>query len=344
MIADNCNKCEICKYTIKKCDYRGTNNPVLYFVGESPGPQERVEGRPFVGRAGKYLFNIIDQFGLNDNNCRFWNTVLCYPAVSAENNKFRAPTMGEMNNCKHYVIEDIIKTKPKVIVTLGSSAIKAFMNDEKLAISKIRGTKIFLKLDPNSDEEYLIVPTYHPSYLMRNPDNKKNHDEFKSDIKFAMSLSIDRNFARNDEEDNNDNDGEYRNCPAKTIEIRTFKEFHEFCRKYIDSTDRVGYDVETNAKEVHSIDHRVVGFSLSPNKDIGCYVIFDSLDYTMNDRDKRLIEKELRKILSSKTVLVYNSQHELPVTLNWLDLDFSRNFEDLFIKVKLMNSDAISFK
>lgn len=337
-----CTKCDICKYTIRQCEPRGAESPVIYFVGEAPGPEESKAGIPFVGRAGKYLFSIIDEFGLNDNNCRFWNIVRCYPQISEENKKFRAPSPEEIEKCKINVYGDIVRCNPRVIIALGATAARTFLGEDFTAISKVRGNKYMKSLSDNGSD-FIVIPTYHPSYLMRQPDNEKIHNEFKRDIKFAISVSVDRNYESNDSNDVY-SDTDYRDCSAKTIEIRTYKEFNEFCKKYIDKYPMVGYDVETNAKETHSVEHRIIGFSLASGKDIGCYVIIDSLDYTMGNIDKRLVEKRLRKILSSKKILVYNSQHEIPVTLNWLDIDISHNIEDLFIKVKIMNSDAVTYQ
>lgn len=122
---------------------------------------------------------------------------------------------------------------------------------------------------------------------------------------------------------------------SKTIEIYNYNDFCNFCNEYIDGYDLISFDVETNAKEVLSKEHRVVGFSLASNKDIGCYVVLDSIDFTMDNDNKNQIEYRLTNILLTKRILVYNCMHELSVVLNWLYIEIPK-FDDLFIMVKLL--------
>lgn len=329
---EKCEKCGLCKYAINQCSPKGTENPMIYFVGEAPGPDENKEGIPFVGRAGKYLHSIIESLGLNENNCRFWNAVLCYPQKSDEDTGFRAPTDEELNICKEHLFEDIKRTNPKVIVPLGSSALRAICPEISGGITKRRG------IAGRFMDKYVIVPTYHPSYLMRNQDPARRM-EFKSDIKLAMKISMDMLNSISIDEVLNDNSKKLEDNKSETKIILNYKEFEDFCNKYVDSKVEIAYDVETNAKVVNSSEHRIVGFSLASDKNVGCYVPLKSLDYEFNINDKNLVEDKMRQIMQTKDVIVYNCQHELPVTLNWLDVEI-KDIEDIFVMVKLMMGNA----
>lgn len=128
-----------------------------------------------------------------------------------------------------------------------------------------------------------------------------------------------------------------------TIDIYNYNEFDLFCKKYIDNFDIIGYDIETNALDTHSIDYKVVGFSLASSSSVGCYVCLESIDFNMSSENRQLIEKRLSEILLNKQVIIYNCMHELPATLNWLDVEIP-NWDDLLIMVKLMMGTATVYK
>lgn len=133
--------------------------------------------------------------------------------------------------------------------------------------------------------------------------------------------------------------------------ILNYNDFKEFVDKNIVGRLEVAYDVETNGKEKMSIDHKIVGFSLASEADIGCYVVFESIDYTMPSEDKSKIIKWLKENLFNKTfkkdpynddevpevsLWVYNAQHEVPVVYNHYGI-FLRDIQDLFVMTKLLN-------
>jgi len=126
---------------------------------------------------------------------------------------------------------------------------------------------------------------------------------------------------------------------STTIICKTYKEFDDFLNHQSNSDNLVGYDVETNARPVHSKDHRVIGFSLAYSSGIGCYVPLKALDFQVSKQDVIDIKNRLSNILNTQDVMVYNCMHEYPVTLNWLKLEIPK-VEDLFVMVKLMMGNA----
>ncbi|HBQ21240.1 MAG TPA: uracil-DNA glycosylase [Deltaproteobacteria bacterium] len=139
----------------------GEGNPKakLMFIGEGPGHDEDITGRPFVGRAGQLLTKIIEAMKLKRSDVYIANIVKCRP----QNN--RAPEADEVAICEGFLHRQIAVIKPKVIVCLGSVAAQNLLKTEK-KISALRGNWISLKETP-------VMPTYHPAFLLRNPNMKK---------------------------------------------------------------------------------------------------------------------------------------------------------------------------
>lgn len=140
----------------------GVGNPhaKLMFVGEGPGRDEDKQGEPFVGRAGKLLTKIIEAMGLSRSDVYISNTVKCRPPEN------RTPLPEESETCINKILLHEIKIiQPAIICTLGATATKALLGPDT-KISQIRGEFIPWKKSK-------IIPTYHPAYLLRNPDAKR---------------------------------------------------------------------------------------------------------------------------------------------------------------------------
>ncbi|MGD0015950.1 MAG: uracil-DNA glycosylase [Verrucomicrobiia bacterium] len=137
----------------------GDPHAELMFIGEAPGRDEDLEGEPFVGRAGELLTKIIQAMGLKRHEVYIANVLKCRPPEN------RAPLPEEAANCLPYLLSQIELIKPKVIVVLGATAMKALL-DIQLGITKIRGNWYTFRDIP-------IMPTFHPAYLLRNPPAKK---------------------------------------------------------------------------------------------------------------------------------------------------------------------------
>lgn len=157
----NCHLCDLCKSRKNVVFGEGNLRAKLMFVGEAPGMNEDRLGRPFVGQAGDMLTKIIENvLKLKRNDVFIANVVKCRPP----NN--RVPTFDEANLCKPYLFKQIEIINPQIIVALGATSYKYLTNDET-PISKIRGEI----LDYNNAK---LIPTFHPSYLLRNPSEKRH--------------------------------------------------------------------------------------------------------------------------------------------------------------------------
>lgn len=155
----SCRKCALADTRKNVVFGEGNSRARLIFVGEAPGEDEDIQGKPFVGRAGKLLDQLIDRIGLRRNEVYICNVLKCRPP----NN--RDPETAEIAACKDHLLMQIRLVAPKVICTLGRHAYNTlFGADER--ITRVRGT---LK-DYNGTT---LLPTYHPSFLLRNQDKIK---------------------------------------------------------------------------------------------------------------------------------------------------------------------------
>ena len=140
----------------------GVGNPDadLMFVGEAPGRDEDAQGIPFVGRAGQLLTKIIEAIDLRRDEVYIANVIKCRPP----NN--RNPEPNEVKTCEPFLFGQVDAIRPKVIVALGAFAVRTLLQSDE-AISRLRG-RVF---DYRGAK---LVPTFHPAYLLRSPDKKRD--------------------------------------------------------------------------------------------------------------------------------------------------------------------------
>lgn len=154
-----CKKCPLYKTRTHLVFGEGSPDAELMFVGEAPGRDEDLHGKPFIGRAGKLLTKIINAMNLKREDVYIANILKDRPP----NN--RNPKDSEIESCIEYLRKQIKIIEPKVICALGSFAAKELLNEES-SISKLRG-KFY------DYEGIKFMPTYHPAYLLRNSHGKK---------------------------------------------------------------------------------------------------------------------------------------------------------------------------
>lgn len=154
-----CQKCELSKTRTNVVFGEGNPNmPLVCFVGEGPGQTEDEMGRPFVGNAGRKLTDMIKAMGLRREDVYIANAVNCRPP----NN--RAPEKKELDACYEYLLGQIRAVRPRTIVALGASAVHALIGGKK-GIGELRGK--WLEWEASPTHKIPVMPTYHPSYLLR---------------------------------------------------------------------------------------------------------------------------------------------------------------------------------
>ena len=163
----NCQNCELSKTRTNVVFGNGPSPCNIMIIGEGPGQQEDLHGKPFIGRSGKLLTSLLESAEINRETDTFiTNIVKCRPPEN------RTPLSKEINACKHLLIHQIQLVKPKILILLGAPALKTIL-EEKLAISKVRGHWYKASVT-YMDSPLYIIPTFHPSYLLRNASNKIN--------------------------------------------------------------------------------------------------------------------------------------------------------------------------
>lgn len=158
-IAENCNLCRLRSTCNLVVFGEGLADSKLMLIGEGPGQEEDIQGRPFVGRAGQLLDKILLAAEIKREDTYIANIVKCRPPQN------RLPDAEEVKVCKNYLEAQIRLIKPQIIVCLGALATQTVV-DSKARISKVRG--IWL-----NRTGIKIMPTYHPAALLRNPEYKR---------------------------------------------------------------------------------------------------------------------------------------------------------------------------
>ncbi len=133
----------------------------LMFVGEAPGADEDEQGEPFVGKAGQLLTRIIQTMGLSRETVYIANILKCRPDTPGESSGNRKPTPAEMDTCIPYLHAQIDLIQPRVIVALGGTAVEGLLGKGAVGITRLRGQWQEYRGTP-------LMPTFHPSYLLRN--------------------------------------------------------------------------------------------------------------------------------------------------------------------------------
>lgn len=151
-----CKKCGLHAKRRRTVPGQGNIHPDILFIGEGPGEDEDKQGLAFVGRAGQMLTRLITRMGYTRDEVFIANIIKCRPP----NN--RKPMPEEMEACLPFLKAQIAVLKPKVIVTLGATALEGLIPTQgKIFITRMRGKWL-------SYEDIPLMPTFHPSYLLRN--------------------------------------------------------------------------------------------------------------------------------------------------------------------------------
>ena len=155
----DCTRCPLHRTRRNLVFGEGSPGAKLVFVGEAPGEEEDKQGRPFVGRAGQLLTKIISAMGLAREDVYICNILKCRPPGN------RNPKEDEIATCEPFLVKQLEAINPEIICALGTFAAKTLLRTEA-PISSIRG-----KFHDYHGRK--LMPTYHPAYLLRNPDAKK---------------------------------------------------------------------------------------------------------------------------------------------------------------------------
>lgn len=170
LLAAPCTRCRLAGSRTQVVFGTGRHDAELMFVGEAPGRDEDLEGKPFVGRAGQLLTDIIKAMKLSREEVYIANVIKCRPPEN------RNPEPDELESCRPYIRRQVELIRPRVIVTLGRFALQS-LTGKTYSIGTVRGS--WMDLDGAR-----VMPTWHPAYLLRTPSAKK---EVWQDMKKVMA-------------------------------------------------------------------------------------------------------------------------------------------------------------
>lgn len=174
-----CMKCRLAAHRTQVVFGGGNPDTDLVIVGEAPGANEDLEGRPFVGRSGQLLDRLlVEEMGRTRDACYITNVVKCRP----ENN--RDPRADEVAACRPYLVEQLSMIGPRVVVTLGNFSSKLLLGTTT-GITRLRGVAHPFPAW-NGPEAPVIVPTYHPAAALRG--GAKVQADLRSDLALAATL------------------------------------------------------------------------------------------------------------------------------------------------------------
>lgn len=171
---ENCDRCKLCEGRKNIVFGSGNVRAKLVFVGEAPGRDEDIQGLPFVGRAGQLLTKIIESIGLSREEIYIANIIKCRPPGN------RNPLPEEIASCFPYLLRQLEVIQPDIICALGKFSAQTLTGSSE-PISRLRGN--FFDF-----HGIKLIPTFHPAYLLRNPQGKKQVWEDMKAIRRELEL------------------------------------------------------------------------------------------------------------------------------------------------------------
>lgn len=169
----DCERCKLHRTRRTIVFGEGNEEAGLMLIGEAPGYDEDVQGRPFVGKAGQLLTKILQSINLPREEVYITNIVKCRPPQN------RNPQPDEIQSCNPFLVKQITVVQPKIICALGSFSAQTLLKTDT-KITALRG-KVF------DLEGIKVIPTYHPAFLLRNPERKR---EVWEDMKKIAELML----------------------------------------------------------------------------------------------------------------------------------------------------------
>ena len=155
----NCERCKLHRTRRTIVFGEGNEKTPLMFIGEGPGYDENVQGKPFVGKAGQLLTKILQSINLPREEVYITNIIKCRPPQN------RNPEPDEIQSCHPFLLKQIHVIQPKIICALGTFSAQTLLKTDT-KITALRGK--FFDL-----EGIKVIPTYHPAFLLRNPERKR---------------------------------------------------------------------------------------------------------------------------------------------------------------------------
>jgi DNA polymerase len=184
---DRCRRCRLGEIATQGVPGEGPRASRMMLVGEQPGDEEDVKGRPFVGPAGRLLRSALEHAGIEEGDIYVTNAVKHFSfEMRGKRRIHKTPAQREVAACHVWLEQEIAAVKPSIIVALGATALGAVMG-RRITITEARATK-----ELRSPEGARVVATYHPSAVLRAPDEDRRQELFDflvADLRRAAKMS-----------------------------------------------------------------------------------------------------------------------------------------------------------
>jgi DNA polymerase len=184
--AANCRACPLWKTGTQTVFGEGPPHARILFVGEVPGDEEDLQGRPFVGPAGKLLRRVLEEVGLDSQEVYFTNVVKHFKwEPRGKRRLHKKPSAREIATCRPWLDDELALLKPEVLVCLGATAAQALLGRD-FRVSQQRGKKVASPL------AQFVMATVHPSSILRAPtesDRRLAREQFARDLKVAAQAA-----------------------------------------------------------------------------------------------------------------------------------------------------------
>jgi DNA polymerase I len=270
----NCKKCGLYKRCKSpKMKVTGQGRKKVLIIAEAPGKKEDEKGIQLIGESGQLLRDYLEDFGIDlDVDCWKTNSIICRPKDN------RKPTKVEIDCCRPNLIKTIIKLKPKKILLLGSVAIESLIGHKE---SPSKMNRWFKWMIPDQEYKCFISINYHPSYLLRNPDNKALSGFYRRSL---------YSFFRFKEE--------FKEIKSPNLRDLSNKEILEKLNK-LNSNHEIVFDYETTGLRPYNKGHEIlcVGLTVIGNDKILGSFVFDLEDERIRKKWSEILKnKEIKKI------------------------------------------------
>lgn len=308
----HCTECELSQFARHVCMMgAGNKNAKVVLIGEAPGAQEDIEGEPFVGASGELLEDALEKLGYSRDDVYMTNAVRCRPEGNA------TPTVGQIKACNDYLVRELDVIKPKLIVPLGNSALRAVT--KKSGITKYCGKSLMYHSD---GWDANVVPTFHPSAVLRSP---KNLEPFFFGLSRAFELY----------------EG---NVITEKINyhildtLPKIKSFIRTARKY----KEVAFDVETDSLYWWKDDVHICTIGFSFRKGVGYVVPLHHRQSPFTDKQQNYILRLLGKYIFSDSTII-KTAHNIKFDMSWMrsvGLEVKGKIHDTMLMHHLLDENA----
>jgi uracil-DNA glycosylase len=180
--AAGCRRCDLCKLGTQTVFGEGRTRELM-LVGEQPGDAEDIEGRPFVGPAGRLLRELLEEAGIGEEHVYLTNAVKHFKWRPAGKRRLHdKPSWAEVQACLHWLTEELAAVKPELVVCLGATAAQALLG-KSARVGKLRGQAMQL------DDGTPALVTMHPSAVLRaGDDREERRSELLADLELARTM------------------------------------------------------------------------------------------------------------------------------------------------------------